>query len=167
VLDQAYIEHQGKRYAWTIPLAFPVTAELAKTLEKGQAVALVERRRHAGRAPRDQRRLRVGQDEVSEERLRHRAYRSSRRRHGAEGRRRRDAPDRRHDPRAAAAEGRAFGKYVLSPREVRALLAKKGWKRVVAFQTRNPLHRAHEYALVYGLETLIREGHDAGAVSIR
>ena len=33
----------------------------------------------------------------------------------------------------------------------------------MAFQTRNPLHRAHEYALVYGLETLLRDGHDAGA----
>jgi sulfate adenylyltransferase len=57
----------------------------------------------------------------------------------------------------------AFGKYVLSPREVRKLLAEKGWERVVAFQTRNPLHRAHEYALVYGLETLIRQGLNAGA----
>ena len=56
-----------------------------------------------------------------------------------------------------------FGKYVLTPNEVRELLAKKGWDRVVAFQTRNPLHRAHEYALVYGLETLLREGHNAGA----
>ncbi|HEX5445814.1 MAG TPA: hypothetical protein VFW87_18450, partial [Pirellulales bacterium] len=56
-----------------------------------------------------------------------------------------------------------FGKYVLSPREVRALLTAKGWDRSVAFQTRNPLHRAHEYALVYGLETLLREGHNAGA----
>jgi sulfate adenylyltransferase len=56
-----------------------------------------------------------------------------------------------------------FGKYILTPREVRKLLAAKGWNRVVAFQTRNPLHRAHEYALVYGLETLIRQGHNAGA----
>jgi sulfate adenylyltransferase len=52
---------------------------------------------------------------------------------------------------------------VLTPREVRRLLAEKGWQRVVAFQTRNPLHRAHEYALVYGLETLLRAGHNAGA----
>ena len=56
-----------------------------------------------------------------------------------------------------------FGRYVLTPREVRKLLAEKGWERVVAFQTRNPLHRAHEYALVYGLETLLRAGHNAAA----
>jgi sulfate adenylyltransferase len=56
-----------------------------------------------------------------------------------------------------------FGRYVLTPREVRRLIAGKGWNRVVAFQTRNPLHRAHEYALVYGLETLLRAGHNAGA----
>ncbi|MDR0326988.1 MAG: sulfate adenylyltransferase, partial [Planctomycetaceae bacterium] len=55
------------------------------------------------------------------------------------------------------------GKYVLSPVEVRKLLDSKGWQRVVAFQTRNPLHRAHEYALVYGLEELLRQGLNAGA----
>jgi sulfate adenylyltransferase len=57
-----------------------------------------------------------------------------------------------------------FGQYVLSPSEVRSLIAEKGWDKVVAFQTRNPLHRAHEYALVYGLEVLLRAGHNAGAV---
>jgi len=56
-----------------------------------------------------------------------------------------------------------FGKFVLTPREVRELLAAKSWERVVAFQTRNPLHRAHEYALVYGLETLLKQGLNAGA----
>ena len=50
-----------------------------------------------------------------------------------------------------------------TPAEVRRLLSETGWRRVVAFQTRNPLHRAHEYALVHGLETLIRKGIDAGA----
>ncbi|MEX1828173.1 bifunctional sulfate adenylyltransferase/adenylylsulfate kinase [Luteibacter sp. CQ10] len=30
-----------------------------------------------------------------------------------------------------------------TPREMRAYLAERGWDRIVAFQTRNPLHRAH------------------------
>jgi len=51
-----------------------------------------------------------------------------------------------------------YGRFILSPRETRALFRKTGWQRVVAFQTRNPLHRAHEYALVAGLERLTRAG---------
>src|SRR5947208_2364246 len=46
----------------------------------------------------------------------------------------------------------------------RDLFRRKGYDRVVAFQTRNALHRAHEYALVVGLERLTRAGHKAGAV---
>ncbi len=57
-----------------------------------------------------------------------------------------------------------YGELVLTPRQTRALFRQKGWQRVVAFQTRNPLHRAHEYALVAGLERLTRDGHFAGAV---
>jgi sulfate adenylyltransferase len=57
-----------------------------------------------------------------------------------------------------------YGQFMLSPRETRALFREKGWQRVVAFQTRNPLHRAHEYALVAGAERLTAEGHFTGAV---
>ena len=41
VLEESVIEHQGKLYAWTIPIALPVTAELAARLKPGQEVALV------------------------------------------------------------------------------------------------------------------------------
>ena len=41
VLDEAVIEHNGKLYAWTIPIALPVEAELAGRLKAGQEVALV------------------------------------------------------------------------------------------------------------------------------
>ena len=53
----------------------------------------------------------------------------------------------------------AFGKYVLSPREVRSCW-RKSWQRVVAFQTQS-LHQRTSTPLVYGLETLLRAGHDA------
>src|SRR5476649_1715038 len=40
VLDESVIEHNGKLYAWTIPISLPVTSQLAATLKPGQTVAL-------------------------------------------------------------------------------------------------------------------------------
>ncbi|HID24620.1 MAG TPA: sulfate adenylyltransferase, partial [Planctomycetaceae bacterium] len=40
VLDEGVIERDGHRYAWTIPIAFPVTEEQAQTLRSDQTVAL-------------------------------------------------------------------------------------------------------------------------------
>src|SRR5579885_1635427 len=40
VLDEAVIEHGGRRWAWTIPIAFPVTRALAERLGPGERVAL-------------------------------------------------------------------------------------------------------------------------------
>ena len=42
-------------------------------------------------------------------------------------------------------EIRQFDNYNLSPRETRFLFKEKGWREVVAFQTRNPPHIGHEY----------------------
>src|SRR5688500_9565947 len=162
VLDEEVIVRGGKKYAWTIPLAFPVTEELAETLSAGATHPLHHDRGEL-----------VGTIEVRD------VYPWDKKKYNASVYQtpREDHPGARianADPRTYLVGGEVqvlpqprnphFGDLVLPPRETRALFAKKGWKRVVAFQTRNALHRAHEYALIVGLERLTREGHFAGAV---
>ncbi len=162
VLDECVIVRNGKRYAWTIPLAFPVEERVARHLSIGSKHPLVNERGET-----------VGVIEVQD------VYPWDKKKYNARvyGTPREDHPGARianNDPRTWLVGGEIwalpqpkhpeYGDLILTPRETRALFQQKKWERIVAFQTRNALHRAHEYALVVGLERLTRAGYFAGAV---
>jgi sulfate adenylyltransferase len=162
VLDHKNIQVQGKAYAWTIPLSLPVTDEEAARLRPGVKAALVG---PGGDV--------VGVLEIGsvfawdKTKYLERVYLTSRTDHPG-------ANIATQDARTILVGGELwalrptpnaqYGQYVLAPAQTRALLADRGYDRALAFQTRNPLHRAHEYALVYGCEQLTRAGHYTGVV---
>ncbi|MFA7592770.1 MAG: sulfate adenylyltransferase [Thiohalobacteraceae bacterium] len=47
-----------------------------------------------------------------------------------------------------------YGEQFMTPAETRAAFEKMGWSRIAAFQTRNPMHRSHEYLAKIAIETM-------------
>ncbi len=162
VLDEMLIIRDGKKYVWGIPISFPLTDDEAAALTPGSKVAL---RNEDGEVV-----ATVSDIEVFE-------YDKVKYNQCSYGTERFDHPGGhmvQDDPRTKLLGGSIqtlpqpvnlhYGQFMLSPRRTRALIRDRKWERVVAFQTRNPLHRAHEYALVAGVEQLTRAGHFAGVV---
>ena len=162
VLDASRIESQGRAFAWTIPIALPLTDEEAKELSAGDSVALAD---EAGEII-----AMVDSVEVypwDKKKYVRCVYRTDRFDHP--GGRAVESDERtqllggrlRALPQAVHPE---YGEYMLTPERTRALIRDRKWERALAFQTRNPLHRAHEYALVAGAERLTEGGAFTGVV---
>ena len=162
VLDEQRILVDGRPYAWTIPISLPATDTEAAALSGGDSAVLVNEN-DAPIAILDE----VDVFAWDKAHYVKSVYRTERFDHPG-GR----AVEK--DPRTRLVGGRlralpqvhdeGYGRYMLSPRMVRALIRERKWERALAFQTRNPLHRAHEYALVAGAERLTGAGHFTGVV---
>jgi len=162
VLDEQVILHEGRRFAWTIPISLSLTDAEARSVAPGGAAAL---------------RNEDGEVVAVVENTRSFAWDKPKYVKSVYGTDRFDHPGGRAvetDSRTRLLGGSLwalpqprhpeYGQYMLSPRMTRALIRDRGWERALAFQTRNPLHRAHEYALVAGAERLTREGFLTGVV---
>ncbi len=162
VLDSSAITREGRRYAWTIPLSLPLSESEAANISSGSSVAVVT---EAGDP------IAIIDDvevfDWDKGKYIRSVYGTDRVDHP--GGRMVDGDSRekliggsiRTLPQPVSSE---YGQYMLSPLMVRALIRDRQWQRALAFQTRNPLHRAHEYALVAGVENLTADGHFTGAV---
>ena len=162
VLSDKVIVNNGKRYAWTIPTCLPITDDEAAALKVGGQAVL---RNAAGDV--------VAVLEVQSIYDWDKAayvkavYNTDRMDHPGgnivanDGRTKLVGGDIYVLP-APAIPG--YGHQVLTPLQSRALFEGLNYEKTLAFQTRNPLHRAHEYALVYGAEELTRAGVYTGVV---
>ncbi len=161
-LDTGTLDHNGRAYAWTIPISLPIAADEAAALKVGQTVQL---KNAAGTLVGT---LRINDIfDYDKPKYIKSVYQTDRTDHPGGHMVMNDAREKLLGGEVEVLpqpKNSQYGKYVLRPAETRKLFADKGWTRAVAFQTRNPLHRAHEYALVYGLETLVRDCDTAGAV---
>jgi sulfate adenylyltransferase len=161
-LAEKVVLSEGRRYAWTIPISLAITDSEAESLAAGSSCAL---RTEAGD-------IVAIVDDVEVFDWDKAGYLQA-----VYGTERVDHPGGRivdNDDRSKLIGGsiralpqrpnKQYAEFMLSPLMVRAFIRDKKWERALAFQTRNPLHRAHEYALVYGVEQLTAAGHFAGAV---
>ncbi len=162
VLDDSVIVRGGRRYAWTIPLSLPVTNSEAAAVSKGSSVAVHTEEGEVVAIIDDVEvfdwdKPRYVRSVYGTERLDHPGGRMVE----SDSRTKLLGGSIRALPQPRNPE---YGEFMLSPNLVRTFIRDRKWERALAFQTRNPLHRAHEYALVSGVEVLTEAGHFAGAV---
>ncbi len=139
---------------WTIPVTLAVDSEQAQRIKIGQEVALAERRdngAHVLAILEVQDIYRYDRDVEAQN-----VYRTTETAHPGVARLHRQGdvllggPIWLIDwPQRAQGE---FPDLRYTPEQTRQLFVERGWRRVVGFQTRNPIHRAHEYIQKTALE---------------
>jgi len=142
--------HLANGFPWSIPITLSTTSEQAARLHEGSQVALVTAQGSVQAVMTIEEKF--GYDKEQEARN---VYRTSDEAHPGvkvvyeQGDVLLGGPVRILD-----LQHQAFATYRLTPTQSRQAFAERGWKRVVGFQTRNPVHRAHEYIQKCALETV-------------
>jgi sulfate adenylyltransferase len=142
--------HLANGFPWSIPITLSTTSEQAARLHEGSQVALVTAQGSVQAVMTIEEKF--GYDKEQEARN---VYRTSEEAHPGvkvvyeQGDVLLGGPVRILD-----LQHQAFATYRLTPTQSRQAFAERGWKRVVGFQTRNPVHRAHEYIQKCALETV-------------
>lgn len=162
VLDSVTITRDGKQWAWSIPIVLPVTDAEAATAKVGSKLGLYRGGKLFGV-------LTVSSVYAWDKaRFIQKVYGTERTDHPGAGL---WLADERTQLVGGEIEllpfedTRTFADRVMSPTQTRKLVEDAGYEQTIAFQTRNPLHRAHEYALVYGAEVILRDsGKKTGVV---
>ncbi|MDG1048715.1 MAG: sulfate adenylyltransferase [Planctomycetota bacterium] len=163
VLSEQAIERNGGKWAWTIPIILPVTDAEAAACTDGAKIALCSDGEVFGVLEVD-----GGAYDWDKAAFIKAIYRTERTDHP--GARLWTADERTKlvggtITLAPAEDTRPFAGRVMGPTQTRSLIMDRGWEQSIAFQTRNPLHRAHEYALVYGAEVILRDtGKKTGVI---
>jgi sulfate adenylyltransferase len=146
--------HLTNGLPWTIPVTLAVTQEQAARIATGSEVALVERTA-AGEnvlALLEVREKYTYDREVEAQQV----YRTTDAAHPGVARLYKQGEVLLGGPvQLISLPGRArdeFPDLRYTPEQTRRIFAERGWRRVVGFQTRNPIHRAHEYIQKTALE---------------
>lgn len=143
--------HTAGGLLWPIPITLSVPKGQADGLKKGTEVALVDD--ESGDLMGTQRiREKYSYDRIHEARM---VFRSEDERHPGVAKLLAQNEILLAGPVKALSEGpypELYGSYYGRPMETRAIFLDKGWSTVAAFQTRNPIHRSHEYCTKIALE---------------
>jgi sulfate adenylyltransferase len=142
--------HLSTGLPWSVPITLSTSTEQAATLEEGSQVALInaEGRLQAVMTIQEK----FGYDKEHEA---SKVYRTTEDAHPGVKVVYQQGDVLLGGPvRVVALQNQAFAKYRFTPTQSRQIFAERGWKRVVGFQTRNPVHRAHEYIQKCAMETV-------------
>lgn len=142
--------HLGNGLPWSIPITLAINSEQATTLKEGAQVALVNAQGSLQAV------MTVDEKYSYDKQLEaSMVYRTLVEAHpGVKALYQQGDVLLGGPVRVVALQQQAFALYRYTPMQSRSMFAERGWKRVVGFQTRNPVHRAHEYIQKCALETL-------------